>query len=430
MMEKKSLLLLSIVFYILLISCSLEASPVFDGINMVATDTIGLTLRQADSLLACGNLSMIAARYQVDAAKAQILQARLFQNPNVNMTAGILNPYNAGFFDTGTEGELAISISQLFRIAGQRYTQTGIAKEAARMSEDEYYDLARTLKLRLHETYFSVYYQEILLKTLEKQLGILGATIDAYEGQHSKGNVALKDLIRLKSQYHQLNDNRTGIMVDISDGYGVLKLLLHNLKVVRPAPAGNELASYETLPSDPEVLVNNALALRPDLKGAEHAVNQQRLQVVLQKKQMVPDLEIQYTYDKNGAYVPHGSLLSVGLSIPLLNQNSGNIRSARAMFNSLQSSYEEKKLQIRNEVEQAYYRLRLTDEQFRKVDADFRGQFDQLNDALMTNYLKHNISLLEFTDLFDAYNESVALLNKIRINRVDAFEELKYNIGN
>lgn len=395
-----------------------------------ATDTLTLNMQTADSLLITRNLALLASRYRIDAAKAQVLQAKVFHNPNVNLVGGILNPEKSGVFDIGTTGEKAITISQLFQIAGQRHTGIKIAQESLTLSELEFEELARSLRVKLHEAYFTLWYQEQLLKTVNKQLNILGTTIDAYEGQFAKGNVAMKDLIRLKSQFHQLNDNKTKILSQMDEAGSGMKILLQTNLPVKPSPAPGELRIYDQVSMNVEELINQALERRPDLKMSEARLKQQQLEISLQKKVSIPDLNIQYTWDQNGTYVKNGNLLSVGFSVPVFDRNRGNIRTSQAIANSLEMSLDEQKSEIRQEVETTWRRYRLLDEQYRKVDNDFRSQFDQLNDGLMANYLKKNISLLEFTDLFDAYNQSVSLLYDLRINRINIWEELNYIVGN
>jgi outer membrane protein, heavy metal efflux system len=88
-----------------------------------------------------------------------------------------------------------------------------------------------------------------------------------------------------------------------------------------------------------------------------------------------------------------------------------------------------KKMQVLNEIEQAYNKLALIREQNQRIDREFRLQFDKVNEGLMSNYLKGNIFLLEFTDLFDSYNQSIILINQIRINLINANEELNFAVG-
>ena len=50
-------------------------------------------------------------------------------------------------------------------------------------------------------------------------------------------------------------------------------------------------------------------------------------------------------------------------------------------------------------------------------------------DAIILNYEKRNISLLEFIDYFETYKSSIIQMNALMNNRVDIFEELNFVIG-
>ena len=122
-------------------------------------DTLKVTLKYADSLLVSRNLSLVASRYQVDAAKAQAIQAKLFQNPYFSAELSLYNSEAHSFFDVGyPEGNKSFALTQLFQVAGQRITGYKLATEAARMTELEYYDLSRSLKYQMHQGFFTVCY--------------------------------------------------------------------------------------------------------------------------------------------------------------------------------------------------------------------------------------------------------------------------------
>ena len=63
------------------------------------------------------------------------------------------------------------------------------------------------------------------------------------------------------------------------------------------------------------------------------------------------------------------------------------------------------------------------------VEGRFTDQFELLNQGVVTSFQKGNISLLEFVDLIETYNESVRQLNRLKADRVNAYEELNYLIG-
>ena len=49
-------------------------------------DTVRLTLPEAEKMFLDSNLQLLAGRYNVDASKALIIQARLWPNPNLSIS--------------------------------------------------------------------------------------------------------------------------------------------------------------------------------------------------------------------------------------------------------------------------------------------------------------------------------------------------------
>ena len=77
-------------------------------------DTVNLTLKSAELLLFERNLTLIAEKYNIDIAEAQIQQAKLFENPTILLEQNIYNRLNNKYFDVGKNGEAAIDRNLFF----------------------------------------------------------------------------------------------------------------------------------------------------------------------------------------------------------------------------------------------------------------------------------------------------------------------------
>ena len=69
-----------------------------------------LTLKEAEQRFLERNLSLIAERYNIDMAQAQVLQARLFENPVISLEQNVYNRLNGKYFDFGKEGETVVEV--------------------------------------------------------------------------------------------------------------------------------------------------------------------------------------------------------------------------------------------------------------------------------------------------------------------------------
>ena len=70
--------------------------------KMCAQQVAGtLTLKEAEQRFLERNLSLIAERYNIDMAQAQVLQAKLFENPVISLEQNVYNLLNGKYFDFG-----------------------------------------------------------------------------------------------------------------------------------------------------------------------------------------------------------------------------------------------------------------------------------------------------------------------------------------
>ena len=89
------------------------------GICAQQATTGTLTLKEAEQRFLERNLSLIAERYNIDMAQAQVLQAKLFENPVISLEQNVYNRLNGKYFDFGKEGEMVVGIEQVIRLAGR-----------------------------------------------------------------------------------------------------------------------------------------------------------------------------------------------------------------------------------------------------------------------------------------------------------------------
>ena len=393
-------------------------------------DTLRMTLKHADSIFITGNLSLVAARYQVDAAKAQAIQAKVSTYlanwicPCFSAELSLYNSEGHNFFDIGyPEGNKSFALTQLFQVAGQRITGYRLATEAAKMTELQYYDLTRSLKYQLHQSFFTVYYLSRAVAIINRQLDMLYETLKGYKGQYAKGNISMKDYTRLEASYLELSNDKTGIIDQINENEKTLRIILAQTRYVDPVPAKEETDRYKSAGLKISGLIATATENRPDLKVNESMIRQGELNLSLQKRAAVPDLTVGIDYSQN--YTG----LTIGLPLPVFNRNRGNIRMAAAQLNAYKANREQGTLGISADVTTAYNKVSELANEYGKIDTSLVVQVTELSSGILENYRRKNISLLEFTDLFEAFSQSVIDFYQISTNRVNAFEELNYVTG-
>ncbi|MGA0559997.1 TolC family protein [Larkinella sp. VNQ87] len=394
-----------------------------------AQDSLRLSRRQADSLFVQNNLLLLAGRFRIEAGQAEIIQASLYENPSVSLEVSAYNPERARVLDVGRQGQKIIAVDQLLYTAGKRNKRIALAQESARLTQYEFADLLRSLRFELRTRFFELYFQQQTLSRYDRQITTLQGTVTAFEQQYDKNNVSLRELLRLKALLFQLNNDRLEIQLRQTENQQVLRTLLSLEQPIQPLVDDGQLRSYRLPAESVDSLRERALRQRADVQVSQSLTRQAELNYNLQKALAVPDLRVGGVYDQAGSYVQNYLGVSVAMELPFLNRNQGAIKAARSQIGYQKQLQTQKTVQVNQEVTAAVQKIREVERTVQSVESRFSEQFEQLNQGLFANFQKRNISLLEFIDLIETYNESTKELNRLRADRISAYEELNYVVG-
>ena len=133
---------------------------------------VRLSLDDALERFAACNLSLIAERYNMDMAEAQVVQAKLFENPVISLEQNIYNRNNGKYFDLGKEGEAVVEIEQMIYVAGQRNKRVRLEKINKEMAAYQFEEVLRTLRGELKVKFVDLYYTGSPCRSMTGRSGI------------------------------------------------------------------------------------------------------------------------------------------------------------------------------------------------------------------------------------------------------------------
>lgn len=426
-----------LLFVVLLSWCSGVLMPVAAQTLATATqpipaDTIRLTLPQAEQQFFQNNLAILAQQYSVTVAQAQAVQARLIDNPTLYVEQDVLRRRIAR--PTVPEGtaasEAVVSVQQLFSLAGRRKAAGQAAQQGAVVEQYNLQELLRNLRYQLRTTYYDVFYKQQTLKAYATEIASLTRTVGLYQTQFEKGNIALKEVIRLRAFLFTLQSERQVILNDVATDQADLHVLLRDATGSQIVPIV-DLSRTRDLSLNgysEQQLIDTAMVRRTDLNARRATLVQQNLNLKLQQKLAVPDLAVGYTYDKAGSYIDNYNALTLGIAVPLFNRNQGNIQAAKAQIAGSKLLVDQQQLVVQSEVHQAYQLAARNDELFQNTDRD-TAPFARLMVGIEQSYAKRILSVVEYLDFFESYKNNLVQLNTLRANRVRAFEQLNFAVG-
>ena len=399
--------------------------------KMCAQQVAGtLTLKEAEQRFLERNLSLIAERYNIDMAQAQVLQAKLFENPVISLEQNVYNRLNGKYFDFGKEGEAVVEIEQVIHLAGQRNKQVRLEKINKEIAEYQFEEVMRTLRQELNEKFVEVYFLSKSIAIYEKEVNSLQVLLGGMKIQQEKGNICFMEISRLESMLFSLKKEKNERESDLLTTRGELNLLLNlpedtQVQLSLDEEVLQQLDLSQLSFADLKAIINE----RPDQKIARSTVNASRANLKLQKSMAFPEFSVKGNYDRVGNFINDYFAIGVSLSVPIFNRNQGNIKAAR--FSIQQAGVQQEYAANRADMElfTAYTSLEKATQLYQSTNMDLERNFEKLITGVNENFTRKNISLLEFIDYYDSYKETCIQLYEIKKNVFLAMENLNTIVG-
>ncbi len=398
-----------------------------DTSSLPQQDTLQLTLQQAETIFLNKNLNLIAQKYSIDSARATVITAKLYDNPEFSYSNGFYNTVTHNFFDP----EVSVQVSQLIRLAGKRNKSIDLAKSGIDIAQFQFYDLLRTLRFVLRNDYYNIYFLEQSSKLYSIEISSLKKIVPAFEDQVKKGYMARIDLLRIKTQLYTLQAEYDNLQTNIDNVQSEFKLLLRSNPSDFIIPEGgiSNLNADVVAQYNYQSLIDSAAANRPDLKVLNANIIFGNYNLRLQKAYATPDLTIGANYDRLGSYVNNFNSIGISIPLPFFNRNQGNIKNARIQNEVNKVEYETGLNKVKSDVTTSYITALRAEKLLSGFDPAYQKDMEDIIDQVTINFQKKNITMLEFLDFYDSYKENVLQMNQLRFNKMSALEQLNFSVG-
>lgn len=415
-----------------------------------------MTIDEVDSLAALHNLQLKTLQLEVDAAEGQLAQARKYENPEVQLMHNIQNPLNRRWFDVGYDGQTDVQISQPIAIGGQYKNKVKQARASLNATQAGYQAEKMNVRWEARTAFIDLYNAQQKLKVYDKEIASVEKIRKAFDEQAAKGNVSKMETFRIAAMLNQLRGEKMELMMRENNIQKDLRLLL-NLKDETGMKAGMKAGIEEGMKAEMEAEMDENAAIcgvaellakmqaemlpvqsselssflqnHPEMIQAKYQEESAQHAIRVEKSEALPRISLNGEWDKNGSIGHNFFAVGATVSLPLWNRNQGNIRSAKAQYaqaaierqqreNELQSSF-------RLHYQTTLQNLNLVEKQKKQFSADI----EQLLSAAEEQFLKRNISVIEFVDLYSSYRDAQFMLQDAKAQLLKSCEELKKYAG-
>lgn len=389
-----------------------------------------MSLKQCETVFLKNNLQLLAEKYNIDVSRAAVVQAKIWELPQLSGDINLYHPNQRQLFDIDSNGEKAVAIEQLFYLGGKKAKEVEFAKSNVEIAELEYEQLVLNLLFELKSNYYAIYFNQRKTHSINQLIEQVDTLIDSYQTQAEKGNIAMKEVVRLKSMVFGLQNDLAEIKTNMIENQRVLKVLLNsneNIETELDENVLDEKLRKELLLNENDLL-EKVKSNNPEYLTMLKLLESDELYLKWQESLSIPDLTIGVGYDQNGGAFHNQFNLSFGIPIPLWDRNAGNTQIAESKVSQTKLRIDQNINEFKSKVNSAIATYDFQYKQFIKNQA-ITKKFEEVYGGIFKNFQKRNIALIEFTDFVESYINSVLYLNEQKKQLTLSIETINYLVN-
>lgn len=374
------------------------------------------------------NISYLAEKYNVNIAEANVQAAKVFNDPSFGFTYSNNDDHKMQMGQS-FEGELAYDLP-LANVRGARISVAKTEKELAEASIAHYF---RNLKADATIMFYNALLQKKMALLAEESYRQMADLAKSDSVRLALGEGTETDAMQSKLEAQGMYNDFLQAQADYQNALTELSAAMGDTLLSVPCDVEGEL-SFHQKPYLLNKLFEEAEANRTDLQVAILGKSLSEKNLRLLKAERAGELGLSLGFAHSTivrneiAPAPAFNSLSVGISIPLKlsNLNKGQVKAAKLEVEQQKTNLEAARLQIRNEVKQAYNNYNASARIASRYSTSIIEQASTILKNRTYGYRQGESSLLEvleaqrtYTDMLKSYEEAVfnALEAEVEISR-------------
>lgn len=402
--------------------------------SVTATHAQSYTLADLENQFLKNNTQLLATRFNLEKAQAEIIQEKLWSNPE--LTISEINLWKTNNVEElpnligsyGKNQQLSVELEQLIQTAGKRKKNVRLKQLEKQSAAFDYEELLRELRTELRQTYYAVNRLQQEQQQLEEVLLLFQQMNEQYQHQAQLQNIPVADFYRIQSELIGLQKEQLEGENELMEAVHKLRILTHNSNLeLKDLSFPTFIQNYsQKLPPN---LFEIAKIKHIDLKRQENERAIMQQQLTIEKAKKTPDVTAKVTYDRGGSIMRDFVGFGINFDLPIFNTNKGNIKAAKIAVQQQMTNEQ----MLEEKIEQTILQLQ---NQLIRIEQTFQNwPNSQLSNQqqMMQNYKKHlqnkQVTLLEFIDFTKAYREAYRAHLTLQQTYLNTVEELQHIVG-
>jgi cobalt-zinc-cadmium efflux system outer membrane protein len=399
-----------------------------------AATGLAITEEQAIAMFYQRNLSLIAAHFNIDDARAQEIISGAIPNPVFSFSLGALSPsmFQHQYSNTNSLPAITPQIQQLIETAGKRRLRIESSELATEAVSFDLQDTTRILTNAVRHSYYS-------LLLAQKTAAVANDNFERYREilrvnavRLKVGDIAATDFTRMEVESLKAQSDQDQAKTALNQARADLLLLLgwpeNSLDIMAVetwAKANNSIAK-----SGQEQLVNQAIERRPDLQAARVRIDQSEKMLTLANRLTIPDVTVNAYYQRDpGNFFTDSGGIGFSVPLPLFYHQEGEISKARVALQTSELAVKQAEQGVRADVMKALSAWQSADAISQRFETAVVKRIEQLRKAQELAYQKGAIGLLDLIDAERNYKAMMLDYYTALANRSNAWADLLMAYG-
>lgn len=385
-----------------------------------------MTLLECEDAFRKNNLSLLAQQYDINQAEADVIQAKIWELPQLEVATNAYDPQNKRVLHVGASKD--VSVSQLLYLGGKKKNEIEFAKSNVELAKVQFSQVLANLRAQLRTTFYALYFEQHKLADINIQLDYLNNLLTAYKEEGKKGNVSLRDQVRLQTMAIDLTNEKTSATNTMISLQQQMRVLISNQEDILPNLSDDD--ADRELAIKPNVTIDKIFDLayenNADYQFAVKTAESSQLFTKWQQSLNSPDISLGLEYSQNSGTFHNEINVKAAIPLPLWKQNKGNIIKAKYAEEEAKKNIEVQRQLLESQIRSNYQSWMNQYNQYFAITADDLHNIAVVYDGVFNNFRKGNISLVEFTDFMDSYRISILKLYDMKKEIILNAEQINY----
>ena len=364
-------------------------------------------LTQVDALerLKRESLQLVAARHRLSQARAEVVAAGVWTNPNVSASVLTLTHGTV----TGGQTEVVVAVDQVIPLAGQVGLRKDVARGFLSAEERAYAATLWQLVSDAKVAYLDLQRAEARARAIRSGLDDLARVESVVKERAAAGASSPYDGVRVGAERSKLESRRAQADVDLTSARTALAESVGKSIDVRTVSADDLAGEPPDAPRDLPSLVRRAIAARPEVGSARARAEANELRIAYLRRQYYPSPDVSVGYARYlevpGTPTSAGGALIFGVSlpVPLLDRGQGTIDRGIAAAAEERANQSAVELSVRRQVEQAALAMEVRVEAWHRYRDTSAKDLPRLRSIAELSYREGRASILELLDAYATY---------------------------